>query len=161
MGLAGEACRKPAVMYLSYMKRTNYLLWAAQILLALVFVMTGFMKLTIPAADLMRAMPAGVGLSVPLIRFIGFAEVAGAIGLILPSATRILPVLAPIAAGALALVMALAALLHAWRGEIASLAVVLALGAIAVFVTWGRTTRAPIPARRRSAPNGVRITRTL
>ena len=130
------------------MKRLHYTLWSAQVLLALVFAMTGFMKLTIPAADLAQAMPAGLGLSIPLIRFIGVAEVAGALGLLLPAATRILPLLTPIAAGALAVVMALAALLHAWRSEIGSLAVVLVLGAIALFITWGRITRAPIRARR-------------
>jgi uncharacterized membrane protein YphA (DoxX/SURF4 family) len=129
------------------MKRIHYILWSAQVLLAVVFAFTGFMKLTISPTDLAKSMPAGLGLSLPLIRFIGFAEVAGAIGLILPAATRILPILTRVAAGALAVVMALAALLHVWRGEIASLAVVLVLGAIAVFVTWGRTTRAPITAR--------------
>jgi uncharacterized membrane protein YphA (DoxX/SURF4 family) len=125
----------------------HYGLWFAQVLLAVVFAATGFMKLTISPADLMQKMPAGLTLPVALIRFIGVAEVAGVIGLILPSATRILPVLTPVAAGALALVMALAAILHASRGELTSLAVVLVLGAIAVFVSWGRTTRAPIPAR--------------
>jgi uncharacterized membrane protein YphA (DoxX/SURF4 family) len=126
----------------------HYGLWFAQVLLAAVFAMTGFLKLTISPAELAQAMPAGLSLPVALIRFIGFAEVAGAIGLMLPSATRILPVLTPIAAGALALVMALAAILHASRGEIASLATVIVLGALALFVTWGRITRAPIPARR-------------
>jgi uncharacterized membrane protein YphA (DoxX/SURF4 family) len=146
-------------MYLSYMKditlypflsmkRTHRILWLAQVLLAVVFAMTGFMKLTISPAELAQTMPAGLSLPLTLIRFIGFAEVAGAIGLILPSVTRILPVLTPVAAGALALVMALAGILHASRNEIASLGVVLVLGAIAVFVSWGRTTRAQIPARR-------------
>jgi uncharacterized membrane protein YphA (DoxX/SURF4 family) len=130
------------------MKRTHRILWLAQVLLAVVFAMTGFMKLTISPAELAQTMPAGLSLPLTLIRFIGFAEVAGAIGLILPSVTRILPVLTPVAAGALALVMALAGILHASRNEIASLGVVLVLGAIAVFVSWGRTTRAPIPARR-------------
>jgi putative oxidoreductase len=128
-------------------KRLHHGLWTAQVLLAVVFAVTGFIKLTISAAVMAHSMPAGLGLSVPLFRFIGFAEVAGAIGLILPSATRVLPVLTPVAAGALAVVMVLAALLHAFTGEFSSLAVVLVLGAIAVFISWGRTTRAPIPAR--------------
>ena len=127
----------------------HYGLWLAQVLLAVVFSATGFMSLTISAADLTQKMPVGLALPLALIRFIGVAEVAGAIGLILPSATRILPVLTPVAAGALALVMALAAILHASRGELTSLAVVLVLGTIAVFVSWGRSTRAPIPTRRR------------
>jgi putative oxidoreductase len=128
-------------------KKMHYGLWTAQVLLAVVFAVTGFMKLTISAAVIAHSMPAGFGLSIPLMRFIGFAEVAGAIGLILPSVTRILPVLTPVAAGALAVVMVLAALLHASMGEIGSLAVVLVLGAIAFFVSWGRTKRMPILSR--------------
>src|ERR1700687_4768730 len=130
-------------------KGLHYGLWLAQVPLAAVFATVGFMKLTISAADLAQKMPAGMLMPLALVRFIGAAEVAGAIGLILPSATRILPVLTPVAARALALVMALAAILHASRGELTSLAVVLVLGTIAVFVSWGRSTRAPIPTRRR------------
>lgn len=128
-------------------KKLQYGLWTAQVLLAVVFALTGFMKLTISDADLARALPVGGLISLGLIRFIGVAEVAGAIGLVLPSATRILPILTPLAAGALALVMALAALLHASRGEIGSVLGVLVLGALALFIVWGRTIRAPIPAR--------------
>jgi hypothetical protein len=43
--------------------------------------------------------------------------------------------------------MVLAALLHASLSEIGSLAVVLVLGAIALFISWGRTKRVPILAR--------------
>jgi uncharacterized membrane protein YphA (DoxX/SURF4 family) len=124
----------------------HYGLWAAQVLLAAAFAFAGVMKLTISAADLAQKMPTGA-VPIALLRFIGVAEVAGAIGLILPSLTRILPVLTPVAARALALVMALAAILHVSRGEISSLPAVLVLGAMALFVSWGRTTRAPIPAR--------------
>jgi hypothetical protein len=128
-------------------RKLQYGLWTAQVLLAVVFALTGYLKLTISDADLARALPVGGLISIGLIRFIGVAELAGAVGLILPSATRILPILTPIAAGALALVMALAALLHASRGEIGSVLGVLVLGALALFIVWGRTTRAPIPAR--------------
>jgi uncharacterized membrane protein YphA (DoxX/SURF4 family) len=128
-------------------KGLHYGLWLAQVLLAAVFAMVGFMKLTISAADLAQKMPAGMLMPLALVRFIGVAEVAGAIGLILPSATRILPVLTPVAARALALVMALAAILHTSRSEFSSLPLVLVLGAVALFISWGRTARVPIPAR--------------
>jgi putative oxidoreductase len=128
-------------------KKLHYGLWTAQVLLAVTFAFSGLVKLTISAAALAQKMPGETLLPLALIRFIGVAEVAGAIGLILPSATRILPVLTPVAARALALVMALAAVFHISRGEFSSLAVVLVLGAIAVFISWGRATRAPIPAR--------------
>jgi uncharacterized membrane protein YphA (DoxX/SURF4 family) len=126
-------------------KGMHYSLWLAQVLLALAFAAAGIMKLTIAATDLAQKMPTGIPIA--LIRFIGVAEVAGAIGLILPAATRILPVLTPVAARSLALVMALAAILHTSRSEFASLPVVFVLGAVALFISWGRTTRAPIPAR--------------
>jgi uncharacterized membrane protein YphA (DoxX/SURF4 family) len=128
-------------------KRLHYGLWVAQVLLAAVFATVGFIQLTISAADLAQKMPPGMQMPLALLRFIGVAEVAGAIGLILPSATRILPVLTPVAARALALVMALAAILHTSRGEFTSLPQVLVLGALALFISWGRTTRAPIPSR--------------
>src|SRR5688572_12928733 len=85
-------------------RRLHYGLWIAQVLLAVVFAGAGFMKLTISPADLAKAMPAGAALPMALVRFIGIAEVLGAIGLILPSATRVLPVLTPVAAGGLALI---------------------------------------------------------
>ncbi|MDB4893468.1 MAG: putative integral rane protein [Gemmatimonadetes bacterium] len=119
-------------------------LWIAQVVLALVFVVTGVLKLTISPADLARS---SAGLSLGLIRFIGIAELAGALGLILPAATRILPALTPVAAAALALVMVLAAFFHVSRGEFLSVIPVLALGALALFVVWGRTVRVPISAR--------------
>jgi uncharacterized membrane protein YphA (DoxX/SURF4 family) len=127
--------------------KLHYGLWLAQVLLAVAFAAVGFMKLTISPAALAQSMPAGLVLPLGLIRFIGFAEVAGALGVILPAATRVLPVLTPVAAGALALVMVLAGAFHASRSEIASLPPVLALGALALFVAWGRTTRERIPAR--------------
>jgi uncharacterized membrane protein YphA (DoxX/SURF4 family) len=125
-------------------RRLDYGLWAAQAVLAVVFAITGYLKLTISPVDLAHA---SSGLSLGLIRFIGVAEVAGAVGLILPAATRILPVLTPIAAGALALVMVLAGIFHASRGEVVSILPVLVLGAIGLFVAWGRIARARIQAR--------------
>jgi putative oxidoreductase len=126
----------------------HYSLWFAQMLLAVVFTFVGIKKLMISSAELTQLMPGGAVLPLPLIRFIGVAEVAGAIGLLLPSATRILPVLTAVAAGALALVMALAALFHVSRAEFGSLPGVFVLGALALFVAWGRISKAPIPARR-------------
>jgi len=54
---------------------------------------------------------------VTLVRFIGVSELAGALGLILPAATRIRPGLTPLAALGLSTIMALAMLFHLVRGE--------------------------------------------
>jgi len=82
-----------------------------------------------------------------LVRFIGVAEVAGAIGLILPAATRIKPVLTPLAAVGILVIMVLATGFHIYKGEFHALPVTLLLGAMATFVAWGRFRKAPIPAR--------------
>ena len=72
------------------------------------------------------------------IRLIGLAEVLGAIGLILPAAVHIAPILVPLAAVGLALVMVGAVVVHARRKEAVNVAVNLVLIALAVFVAWGR-----------------------
>jgi uncharacterized membrane protein YphA (DoxX/SURF4 family) len=117
-------------------------LWVAQGLLALAFGMAGGMKLFVATdkSPVFSDMPW-------LIRFIGVSEVAGALGVILPAATRIAPVLTPIAAVGLAIIMVLAGAFHVQRGEISHLPPVLFLFAMSVFVAWGRFKKAPIAPR--------------
>jgi len=122
-------------------------IWAAQILLILVFGYTGFMKITTPMDQLERMLVWPGALPEALVRFIGCCEMAGSLGLLLPSVTRILPVLSPIAAIGLATIMALAIPFHVSRGEANVIYVHLILGGLAVFVAWGRLKVAPIPAR--------------
>ncbi|MEZ4301324.1 MAG: DoxX family protein [Polyangiaceae bacterium] len=122
-------------------------LWVAQILLALVFGMAGAMKTFTPLADLAKSMPLAAIAPAALVRFIGISELAGALGLILPAATRIKPWLTPLAAGALFVVMVLAIGFHASRGEMQALPVNVVLGALAAFVAWGRFKRAPVEPR--------------
>jgi hypothetical protein len=104
------------------------------------------MKVSTPATELAKM---AAGFPVAFLRFIGIAELAAAIGLILPALTRISPVLTPLAASGLVVVMASAATLHLVRGQFQELAVVLVLGALASFVAWGRFKRAPIARRER------------
>lgn len=121
-------------------------LWVAQALLALAFGMAGAMKTFTPIDDLAQKM-AWVS-SVPnLARFIGISEVLGALGLILPAATRIRPVLTPIAALGLVVIMVLAAGFHVMRGEGQAVPINFVLGGLAALVAWGRLRRAPIEPR--------------
>ena len=76
-------------------------LWIVQILLALIFLFAGGAKLAMPAAQL----TAGTPLPAIFLRFIGVAEIAGAFGLILPGALHIRPVLTPLAAACLTIIM--------------------------------------------------------
>lgn len=127
----------------------NIALWAAQVLLAAVYIMSGGMKLTQPMAGL-AAMGMGYATVLPegFVRLVGTMEILGALGLILPAATRILPFLTPLAAAGLSLLQVSAIALHATRGETAmTLPVNLVLLALSLFVLWGRWSKAPIAAR--------------
>lgn len=79
----------------------NYALWIVQGLLAIVFLFSGGMKLVLPIEAMTRQMPLP-GL---FLRFIGVAEVLGAIGLILPGLLRIRQGLTPLAAAGLVIIM--------------------------------------------------------
>jgi putative oxidoreductase len=121
-------------------------LWVVQLGLALFFGMVGLMKTTTPIATLAQQMP-WVADAPALIRFIGISELAGAIGLVLPAATRIKPGLTSLAALGLVVIMVLAAIFHLVRGELPAIATNFVIGATAAFVAWGRSKRAPIVAR--------------
>ena len=129
-------------------------LWSAQIVLAIVFALAGGMKVSTPAAELAKMTP---GFPLALLRFIGIAELAGAIGIILPALTRIAPVLTPLASSGFVIVMASAGVLHLVRGEFGELAMVIVLGALAYFVAWGRFKRAPIARRERDGITGLHL----
>jgi hypothetical protein len=97
----------------------NKLTWALQILAALAFSAGGGMKLVTAPADL-RADPAmgwATDFSDGAIRAIGAAEVAGGLGLIIPAATGIAPMLTPAAGVGLALLMGGAVYTHVQRNE--------------------------------------------
>jgi uncharacterized membrane protein YphA (DoxX/SURF4 family) len=119
-------------------------LWLAQLLLALAFGMAGIMKSTQPVAELAVAMSWTGDVPAGLVRFIGASELAAALGLVLPAATRIRPLLTPLAAIGLAIVMVLASLFHISRGEWFALPLNLVLGSLAAFVAWGRLRKVPI-----------------
>jgi uncharacterized membrane protein YphA (DoxX/SURF4 family) len=77
------------------------LLWTLQALLAALFLFAGGMKLVSPIAALTQQ----VALPGPFLRFIGLAEVLGALGLILPGLLGVRPALTPLAAAGLVIIM--------------------------------------------------------
>ena len=126
----------------------NIGLWIVQVVLAGVYAMAGFMKLSQPIEALVASGMSYAGDYPELLtRFIGTMELLGAIGIILPAATRILPGLTPLAAVGFALIQVLAMGVHISRGEFMVLPMNLVLLALALFVIWGRTRKAPISAR--------------
>jgi putative oxidoreductase len=122
-------------------------LWIAQGLLAVAFLMAGSMKLFTPLDQLANMMPWVRGAMGSYAKLIGCVEILGAIGLIVPSVTRIAPQLSPLAALGLLLTMLGAVSTHLSRGEFPMLGAPVTLGALAAFVAWGRWVKAPIAPR--------------
>ena len=116
----------------------NVFLWVLQIALAAVFVMAGVIKATQPKEKLVTNLPWVEDFSAGTVRLIAILELLGAIGLILPAVTGILPVLTPVAATGLAIVMALAVNTHRRRHEPSGMAFTAVLFVAAVVVAWGR-----------------------
>ena len=122
-------------------------LWAAQLLLAALFLLVGYTHAAAPIGVAIQRAPWVASLPVALVRFIGVVELAGAIGLLLPAATRIRPTLTPLAAAGLAVMMLLAIPFHLLRGEASAVGINLMLGSLATLVALGRTRWAPIAER--------------
>jgi uncharacterized membrane protein YphA (DoxX/SURF4 family) len=95
----------------------NIFLWIAAGLLAAVFLMAGAMKVTQPKEKLLSMMAWSKTVPDWQMKALGTIELLGAIGLILPRALSIAPVLTPVAAVGCAIVMAGAVILHATRKE--------------------------------------------
>lgn len=116
----------------------SFVLWIAQVVLAFIFLMAGAMKLAKTKAELGEQMAWVEDVTESRLLTIGVLELLGAIGLILPGITGIGPLLVPLAATGLGLIMILAARLHFQRSEMPNVAVNVILLVLAVFVAWGR-----------------------
>jgi hypothetical protein len=116
----------------------NVVLWIIAGLLAAAMLAAGGMKIVTPRKELhAKGMTYVEDFSDGAIKAIGVAEVLGALGLILPAALNIAPVLVPLAATGLAVTMAGAVVVHLRRGEKAVAPPVVLL-ILAVVVAWGR-----------------------
>jgi uncharacterized membrane protein YphA (DoxX/SURF4 family) len=135
-------------------RTTSRLLWVVQVLLAALFLFAGGFKLVAPIAEMTRQMP----MPGPFLRFIGLAEVAGALGLILPGLLRIRPILTPLAAAGLVIIMSGAvgvtmATLGAGQAVMPGVVGILAAG-----VAVGRwQSRTAVAARRPRVARQVRL----
>lgn len=118
--------------------------WVIQVVLALAYLLAGFQKAFRPLDDVAKMMPWVPAVPAPLVRFIGVAELLGAVGLILPALTGILPWLTPLAAVGLIIVQVLAAIFHISRREYANVPMNAVLLVLALVVAYGRFVVAPI-----------------
>jgi uncharacterized membrane protein YphA (DoxX/SURF4 family) len=124
----------------------NVFLWILAGVLAAAFLAAGFTKLTQPKEKLAATMGWVEGFSPGMVKTIGALEVLAAIGLILPAALDILPVLVPLAAVGLVALMIGAALTHARRKEFPMIAINVVLLVLAAVVAWGRFGPYSFPA---------------
>jgi hypothetical protein len=118
----------------------NLALWIIAGALAVMFALSGLMMLGVPKGKLVASgnMGGAEGFSQAQIRCIGAAEFCGSVGLIAPAVVHIAPVLVPIAAVGLLLVMVGAAVVHGLRREVPMVAMNVLLLALAATVAWGR-----------------------
>ena len=123
----------------------NIALWIAQVLLALIFLFAGVMKFVTPMDEMMKQMP--VALPPWFILFTGVVEVLGGIGVILPWLLGILPILTPLAAAGLVIVMIGAIFYTLAAGQIGGTIISLVVGLLAIFVAYGRWQQSPSPRR--------------
>jgi len=123
----------------------NTLLWVLQALLSAAMVMAGILKMMKSRAELAPKMAWVNAFTDQQVKLIGLAELLGGIGVVVPAATGILPILTPIAASALAFIMGGAVATHMRLKEgRASLIPASVLGMLALVVAVGRFVIVPL-----------------
>lgn len=130
----------------------NITLWILQALLAAAFGAHGWMLVS-PPPELLPIMNEQLGAAFRI--FLGVAEIAGAVGILLPAMTRKLPWLTPVAAGCLGFVVASATVLHLSRGETSAAVTTAILFLLAAFVAYGRWRVRPIARRSGSSARAL------
>jgi uncharacterized membrane protein YphA (DoxX/SURF4 family) len=128
-------------MSTSSARTVNRLLWTAQILAAILFLFAGSTKFLLPVETLQQG---PIVFPLAFLYFIGTCECLGALGLILPAATRVRTVLTPLAAAGLTIIMIGATVVSILAmGALAGIfpAVV---GLVTAWIAYGRTRVVPL-----------------
>src|SRR6266481_6345338 len=112
----------------------NVALWIVQGLLAALFLFAGGAKLVLP----LEQMAGPVALPGWFLRFLGVAEVLGALGLVLPGLLRIRPGLTSLAAAGLVIIMIGAVVITLVGGMVMTTLVTVVVALLAAFVAYGR-----------------------
>jgi uncharacterized membrane protein YphA (DoxX/SURF4 family) len=120
-------------------RKTTVVLWIIQVLLALLFLVAGVAKLVMPIEELTK----GTSLPGLFLRFIGVAEVLGAIALILPGLLRIRRDLTPLAATGLVIIMIGATVVNLIGGQVVAAVITVVAGLLSAFVAYWRWRTAP------------------
>lgn len=125
------------------LKAMNISLWAAQGILALLFIWAAYTKLFQPLEEAAKMLPWAKD-NPGLVKLTGIVELLAVLGLILPSALRIQPKLTVYAAYGIIALMISASIFHISRGEASLIGMNIFILLIAAFVAWGRTKKVPV-----------------
>jgi len=116
----------------------NTALWIVQIVLAVVFLIAGGLNVVRPWEKLAERAAHDNGFSPRIMRLVGLLEVRGALGVVLPAWTGILPWLTPLAAGGLMLTMIGATFENFRNKRFPMIGLNFVLVLLAIFVIYGR-----------------------
>ena len=116
--------------------------WVAQVLVALAFAFHGY-QLAFALEKMRGRVVWPRDVSDRLLRPIGILEILGALGLILPTLTRVLPWLTALAAACLALLMVFAIVFHVRRREPFNIVLNAVFLTLAAFIAYARLVIEP------------------
>ncbi|MET7877854.1 DoxX family protein [Micromonospora profundi] len=122
-------------------------LWGAQGALAVIFAGGGVWKLVTPIEQVAEAFAWAGEVPPGLFYATAALDILGGLGVLLPSLTRIKPGVTVLAALGCVALQASAIVFHLSRGEAADTPVNFVFIALALFVAWGRRSKAPIAPR--------------
>lgn len=114
------------------------LLWTLQILLSGSLIWAGSLKLFQPIETLQTMWPWTGEVSGSFVKLTGVFDLLGAFGLILPGLFRFKPILVPLSAAGIILLMIAAGIFHVSRGETEQIGVNIVFAILAGLIVWGR-----------------------
>ena len=124
----------------------NLALWIVAGVMAAAFSAGGIAKLVLPK-DKIAAAPGGAwvaAFSPGAVKALGVVDILAAAGLVVPAALGVAPVLVPLAAVGVVLLMAGAVVVRLRYGGVGAIPADLAYLAVAAFVAWGRLGPQPL-----------------
>jgi uncharacterized membrane protein YphA (DoxX/SURF4 family) len=121
----------------------NTTIWIIQSLMAVLFVFHGIAMFN-PPPQVQESVVRKMGYSLPFLKIIGTLEVLGGLGLILPAWTRVMPILSPLAALGLVVIMIGVVVSHARQGESKQTVATSVVTLLVAFVAIGRFWINPI-----------------